>query len=114
MELDGRLVREPDERGQPVDHAEAQRPAAAAARLVDRQPLRLALTLVLVPADPADAVGKAAQGQRPSGQMPQQHRCDGDVIVDVKGAEAHPLREMLVLQIGGARVESDQQQQRCT
>src|SRR5918912_737722 len=51
MQLDDGLVCEPDERWEPVDHAEAQRPVAAARGLEHRKPARLALALVLVPAD---------------------------------------------------------------
>src|ERR671930_1173956 len=61
VELDRCLVREPEQRGDAVHHAEAERPALAPARLEDREPVRLALALVLVPADSVDAVREAPQ-----------------------------------------------------
>src|SRR4051794_1886697 len=66
VELDRRLVCEPDERGAAVDQAEAKVPALAPGRLVHREPRRLPLALVLVPAGAVDAVREPADSQRAS------------------------------------------------
>jgi hypothetical protein len=88
VQLDRRLIREPDERSEAVDHAEAKRPAVTSACLEHRKPVRFSLALVLVPLRAVDAVWETADGERPARQVREEHRRDGRVVLD------HPrLRE---------------------
>jgi hypothetical protein len=99
VELDRRLVRRPDERGDGVEDAEAQTAAVATDSLVEREPLRLAPALVLVPARPVDSVGEVAKRDRTVGYVRQEEAGDVDVVADQVSFREPALRPQHLVEI---------------